>query len=105
MACKTTEEMKTLLGSRRQLTESEAEHVTGGQCPDDWKYLDMTWVEAGSILQAIVNQYGVDVAADWAAKNWSPTIYWAKYLHESKGSNEGFYAAMKIWDQMYDDTH
>ena len=71
------------------------------EAPDDFRVCGMTQLEAGSLLQAIVDYFGIDIAIDFATDNWVRTRDWATYLRASEGCNEGYYAVFMIWGKIY----
>ena len=71
------------------------------EAPDDFIVCGLTQLEAGYILQAIVDNSGIDVAVDFATDTWVRTRDWRTYLEASKGCNEGYYAVFMIWGKLY----
>ena len=103
MACKTAEEIRVLMGSKRQLNEGELEEVVGGAsggCPADYEVMGMTADEFGAYLQAIVNEFGIDVAVEVANK-WIQTNDWKKYMSSGGKGEEAYYACRRIWNTVY----
>ena len=102
-ACKTAEEIRALMGSKRQLNEGELEEVVGGAsggCPADYEVMGMTADEFGAYLQAIVNEFGIDVAVEVANK-WIQTNDWKKYMSSGGKGEEAYYACRRIWNTVY----
>ena len=102
-ACKTAEEIRALMGSKRQLNEGELEEVVGGAsggCPADYKVMGYTADEFAEYLQAIVNEFGIDVAVEVANK-WIQTNDWKKYMSSGGKGEEAYYACRRIWNTVY----
>ena len=101
MMAKVNEAMKA--NGMRELSLDEMDKVSGGakEAPDDFRVCGMTQLEAGSLLQAIVDYFGIDIAIDFATDNWVRTRDWATYLRASEGCNEGYYAVFMIWGKIY----
>ena len=91
------------MNNMRELSLDEMDKVSGGakEAPDDFRVCGMTQLEAGRLLQAIVDTFGIDVAVDYATDNWVRTRDWRTYLEASKGRNEGYYAVFMIWGKIY----
>ena len=103
MACKTAEEIRALMGSKRQLNEGELEQVVGGAsggCPADYQVMGMTADEFGAYLQAIVNEFGIDIAVEVAEK-WIASNDWQKYMSKGGKGEEAYYACRRIWNTVY----
>ena len=88
---------------KRELSLDEMDKVSGGakEAPDDFRVCGLTQLEAGRLLQAIVDTFGIDVAVDYATDTWVRTRDWRTYLEASKGRNEGYYAVFMIWGKIY----
>ena len=86
-----------------ELSLDEMDKVAGGtkEAPVDYIYRGLTCIQAGDILQAIVDAYGIDIAIAWANENWGKTSDWEKFMMESKSCNPGHYAAHRIWGLHY----
>ena len=89
---------------RQQLNPDDLDKVVGGAktCPDDYKYFGLTWEEAGSILQTLIDNFGEDVAIEFANTQWAKSEQWALFIRASSGSNAGYYAAGMIWGKAYE---
>ncbi len=87
----------------RELSLDEMDKVSGGtkEAPLDYKLYGLTQMEAGSLLQGIVDSFGTDIAIDMANTMWCKTPDWETYLRESEGCNAGYYAVSRIWGKGY----
>ena len=87
----------------QKLSKDDLDNVSGGtkECPVDYIYRGLTCIQAGDILQGIVDAFGMDVAINWANENWGKTHDWENFMMESKGCNPGRYAAHRIWGLHY----
>ena len=87
---------------RRELSLDEMDKVSGGTGSNDDPYepriAGMTEREMGSLLQAIVDSFGIDVAVD-VALTWVKTTDWRTWMEASKGCNEGWYAVGMIFEK------
>ena len=88
---------------KRELNLEEMDKVSGGgSFPDDYRINGYTAEEAGSILQGVYDQFGLDIAENVAIEMFGiKTPDWRKFMKESAGRNEGYYAVSMIWEKGY----
>lgn len=100
MKAKIDEVLKT--NGKRELSLDEMDRVSGGSIPADYRINGYTVAEAGGILQSVYDQFGLDVAEAFAIEFFGvKTGDWRKYMIESRGRNEGYYAVDMIWNKAY----
>ena len=82
----------------------DLDNVSGGakEAPDDFRVCGMTQREAATLLQAVVDQFGTDLAIDFANAAFFPSNHWEEFLRESEGSDAGWYAVLMIWGKIYE---
>lgn len=87
----------------QKLGLDDLDGVSGGakEAPDDFRVCGLTQLEAGSLLQAVVDNFGYDIAVDFANSAWFKTYHWKEFLWESRGRNEGYFAVFMIWGKIY----
>ena len=87
-----------------KLSLDDLDNISGGaaEAPDDYVLYGMTQLEAGRLLQGIVDNFGTDIAISMANAMWCKTTDWERYLRESEGCNAGYYAVFRIWGKGYE---
>ena len=81
LACKTADELRALLDSKRQLSDSELEQVAGGRAGG---FGGFTWEEAGPAFQAILDKFGEESAVSFANQYLARSVDWTAYLKQSR---------------------
>ena len=88
--------------SRRELSLDEMDRVSGGSIPADYRINGYTVAEAGGMLQAVYDNFGLDVAEAFAIEFFGiKTNDWRKYMKASADLNAGYYAVDMIWNKAY----
>ena len=91
--------------SRRELSLDEMDRVSGGSFPADYRINGYTAAEAGGMLQAVYDNFGLDVAEAFAIEVFGvKSGDWREYMIKSRGLNEGRYAVDMIWNKGYNSS-
>ena len=97
---KVDELMKDL--GTRELSLDEMDRVSGGSFPADYRINGYTAAEAGGMLQAVYDNFGLDVAEAYAIEVFGvKTNDWRGYMQASADLNAGRYAVDMIWNKGY----
>jgi len=104
MKAKIDEILKT--NGMRELSMDEMDRVSGGSFPADYRVNGYTAAEAGGMLQTVYDQFGLDVAEAFAIEVFGvKSNDWRKYMIESRGRNEAYYAVDMIWNKGYNSSN
>ena len=91
--------------SKRELSMDEMERVSGGSFPADYRVNGYTAEEAGGMLQAVYDQFGLDAAEAFAIEFFGvKSNDWRKYMKASADLNAGRYAVDMIWNKGYNSS-
>ena len=86
----------------QKISLNELDGLSGGAGSNDDPYepriCGMTREEMGSLLQGIVDSFGIDVAVA-VALTWVQTSDWETWLRASRGCNEGRYAVNMLFEK------
>ena len=100
MKAKIDEVLKT--NGKRELSLDEMDRVSGGSFPADYRINGYTAAEAGGMLQAVYDNFGLDVAEAFAIEVFGvKTNDWRGYMQASADLNAGRYAVDMIWNKGY----
>ena len=100
MKAKVEEFLKT--NGRRELSMDEMDRVSGGSIPADYRINGYTVAEAGGMLQAVYDNFGLDVAEAFAIEVFGvKSNDWRKFMKASADLNAGYYAVDMIWNKAY----
>ena len=103
MKAKIDEVLKT--NGRRELSMDEMDRVSGGSFPADYRINGYTAAEAGGMLQAVLDNFGLDVAEKYAIEVFGvKTADWGRFMRASAGLNAGRYAVDMIWNKGYNSS-
>ena len=103
MKAKIDEVLKT--NGKRELSMDEMDRVSGGSFPADYRINGYTAAEAGGMLQAVYDNFGLDVAVAYAIEVFGvKTNDWRGYMQASAGQNAGRYAVDMIWNKGYNSS-
>ena len=103
MKAKVDEFLKT--NGRRELSMDEMDRVSGGSFPADYRVNGYTAAEAGGMLQAVYDNFGLDVAEAFAIEVFGvKTNDWRGYMQASASLNAGRYAVDMIWNKGYNSS-
>ena len=104
MKAKIDEVLKT--NGRRELSMDEMDRVSGGSFPADYRVNGYTAAEAGGMLQAVYDNFGLDVAEAFAIEVFGViTNDWRGYMKASADLNAGYYAVDMIWNKGYNSSN
>ena len=100
MKAEIDEVLKT--NGKRELSLDEMDRVSGGSFPADYRVNGYTAEEAGGMLQAVYDNFGLDVAEKFAIEVFGvKTNDWGEYMRASADRNAGRYAVDMIWNKGY----
>ena len=103
MKAKIDEVLKT--NGMRELSMDEMDRVSGGSFPADYRINGYTVAEAGGMLQAVYDNFGLDVAEAYAIEVFGvKTNDWRNYMRASADLNAGRYAVDMIWNKGYNSS-
>ena len=103
MKAKIDEILKT--NGKRELGMDEMDRVSGGSFPADYRINGYTAAEAGGMLQAVYDNFGLDVAEAYAIEVFGvKTNDWRNYMRASADLNAGRYAVDMIWNKGYNSS-
>ena len=103
MKAKIDEVLKT--NGMRELSMDEMDRVSGGSFPADYRINGYTAAEAGGMLQAVYDNFGLDVAVAFAIEVFGvKTNDWGIYMRASADLNAGRYAVDMIWNKGYNSS-
>ena len=103
MKAKIDEVLKT--NGKRELSLDEMDRVSGGSFPADYTVNGYTAAEAGGMLQAVYDNFGLDVAEKFAIEVFGvKTNDWRGYMQASADLNAGRYAVDMIWNKGYNSS-
>ena len=103
MQAKIDEVLKT--NGMRELSMDEMDRVSGGSFPADYRINGYTAAEAGGMLQAVYDNFGLDVAEAYAIEVFGvKTNNWRNYMRASADLNAGRYAVDMIWNKGYNSS-